>query len=158
MRGISVDHAHVLLDALGALESNMDAGRKPWSEYDEDAFDPKAFEASYVHLVSEARAMLSLRIAHEHMTPETAAPKVTIVTRLRNLGVFKAWPIALFLAVVIGLWGAYGKGAQSVNQGPCPSTQPAVLYLPADPNMCPEEDSCAIDYADGLWTVRKVVP
>ncbi len=45
---MTADDAHVLLDAVGALRSDIAAGREPWREYTGGPDDPKTTRDGYV--------------------------------------------------------------------------------------------------------------
>lgn len=73
-------------------------------------------------------------------------------TRIRRLWTVtkSSWPVWLFIAVVVGLWGAWGQGARSAELQPCPPPSPVVF--------CPTEDACRPDYQDGRWVIIREVP
>lgn len=54
---ISDDMAHVLLDALSALNSAIDGGAHPWDDY-ETGSDPKSTAGGYRALIGAAETTL----------------------------------------------------------------------------------------------------
>lgn len=64
-----------------------------------------------------------------------------------------SWPVWLAVAVVIGLWGAWHRGADSVEHRPCPPAKPAIVYVPAGPDVCREESDCGANWDGTRWVV-----
>lgn len=63
-RAIGVDHAHVLLDALAALQADISRGRKVWTEYEGDEDDPKITRDGFLRLMQEAQDALGQHIGN----------------------------------------------------------------------------------------------
>lgn len=73
-------------------------------------------------------------------------------THLRRLWtvVTTSWPVWLAIAFIVGLWGAWGQGARSVELQPCPPPSPVVF--------CPTEDTCRPEWNGQHWVIVRVTP
>lgn len=69
----------------------------------------------------------------------------------------KGFTMPTILACVAGLLlfvaGTWFPGDSDVC--PPPSTVTTV-FIPADESVCPEEDSCRVDFRDGVWVLEPV--
>ncbi len=59
--------------------------------------------------------------------------------------------------VLVGLLFGAATGTEAPPTPPAPVTRVTVVtvptYVPAGVEVCPEEDSCRLDYADGRWVI-----
>ncbi len=69
----TIDQAHVALDALTLLQAAIDAGSKPWLDYEGDEDDPKVSEDGYKSILTETCRKLSAMIGLEPSAPQCPA-------------------------------------------------------------------------------------
>lgn len=75
--------AHVVLDALGALERRIQRGYEPWRDYDGDEQDPKVTREGYLDLLESAQHAAITAVENEpNPTPEPRLDNTTQFARL----------------------------------------------------------------------------
>jgi hypothetical protein len=60
------------------------------------------------------------------------------------------WPFGLLLFLALG---GLAVGVQQEASRPCRPADVVTVYVPAGPDVCPEEDSCRLDYSNGRWVI-----
>lgn len=61
-----------------------------------------------------------------------------------------SWPMWLFFVTVVALWGAWERGADSVEHNPAPVV---TVYVPAGPDVCATESDCGTDWDGQRWII-----
>lgn len=63
----------------------------------------------------------------------------------------RSWPVWLFVAVMLGMAGAWHMGASSVERAP---VAPGItVYVPAGPDVCRTESDCGTDWNGERWVI-----
>lgn len=57
--------------------------------------------------------------------------------------------LMLFFLVSLGDWVT----STSDDDRPCPTPAKVTVFVPAGPQVCPEEDSCRLDYDGTRWVI-----
>jgi hypothetical protein len=78
---VSVDHAHVLFDAVSHLDVLISKGHRPWLAYNSDATDPKATKAGYRQLLDTAAQALTTIVENAFDAAPTGSGTATSVRR-----------------------------------------------------------------------------
>ncbi len=68
MINLTEEQAHVVLDALAALQASITKGAMPWRDYDYDGDDSLASDRTYTALIDQARTTVESVLA-EHPQP-----------------------------------------------------------------------------------------
>lgn len=67
----------------------------------------------------------------------------------------KVWRLELYVSVFVGAFSivALGGWLMSTLDNDQPCVTPATVFIPAGPQVCPEEDSCRLDYDGTRWVI-----